>query len=178
MTTPSDPDREGQPYEPMPSAPPPRESAPAIARPMSITAAFAIWAVTGLIYVLGAVITLVQGDDFFRDAARQTLEAQNRQPTAEEIDDLASLIRTIGLIFNLVFAVLILAFAWVMRAGRNWARIGLCVVGGVTLILTLLGIGSLNLIVVIQLALIIVAIFFMFRRDANEFFAANRRLMG
>lgn len=182
MTTPSEPGQEGQqnqPYEPMPSAPPPEDRAPApvAARPTSVTISFAIWAVVGLVFLLGAVITIAQDDQVFRDAARETLERTNSQPSAQEIDDLANLIRNIGLIFNLVFAALILVFAWIMRAGRNWARITLTVLGGISLILILLGIGSLNIVSIIQLVLTVVAIYLMFRRDANEFFAAGRRMV-
>lgn len=163
----------------MPFAPPPGEQAPApvAARPTSVTISFAIWAVVGLIFLLGAVITIAQDDQVFRDAARETLERQGRQPNAQEIDDLANLIKNIGLVFNLVFAILILAFAWVMRAGRNWARITLCTLGGISLILILLGIGSLNLVSIAQLVLIVVAIYLMFRRDSNEFFGAGKRII-
>lgn len=113
-----------QPYEPMPSAPPPNMAGqPAPSRPKSVDTAFLLWMIVVGIQVVGLFVLL----------------------------------------------------AYLMRRGKNWARITLAVLGGLSVILALVGLGSadpLNMVVnLVGLGLIVGAIYLMFRPDVNPYFA-------
>lgn len=90
-------------------------------------------------------------------------------------------------VIGLVLLALVVATVFQMRKGRNWARIVLAVLGGLSalsLLLgfanagSLLGLGGLGvlsvLISVVQLVLLLGAILLMFRGGANAYFAAGR----
>lgn len=163
----------------MPAAPAlnEQELAPVAAgpRPRSVTTAFILWMVLGVILLASLILVLVASDDSLRDAAKQALDRQNKKnPSEQEIKDTISLIRTFGIVFNLVFLALVAAFAFLMRGGRNWARISVTVVGGILVVLGLFGGGINVLFVVIELLIIVGAVFFMYRPDAKAFFAAGK----
>jgi hypothetical protein len=93
----------------------------------------------------------------------------------------------VGVVVSLVILALYLFFIFQMRAGKNWARIVLAVLGAISVVFGLIGFsgygvymqaGGIGVIVVIlsilQLILIIAAIVFMFRPDANAYFTAPR----
>jgi uncharacterized membrane protein len=171
MTTPSDPGREGQ-QEPDESTV--AEARVTSARPRSVTFAFALWTGVGVLLAIFAVPLVFRSADVLADAAREILAQQGKQqPSAQEVDDTARNIRISGMV-TFGIGILELLFAFFMYTGRSWARIALCVVGGLGAVLMVL---SLSLVTLILLILTGAAIFLMFRPDANEFFAASRRLI-
>jgi hypothetical protein len=163
----------------MPTAPSlnEQELAPVVAadRPRSVNVAFIMWLVVGVILLVSVALVLAVSDESLKDAARTTLDRQGKKnPTPQELDDAVSLIRTFGVVFNLVFAALVLGFAFFMRAGRNWARISVTVVGGILIVLSLFGGGVNVAFVVLELLIILGAVAFMYRADAKAFFAAGK----
>ena len=82
------------------------------------------------------------------------------------------------MIFSLIFIGLFVLFAYKMRAGRNWARITLTVLGALSVVSTLFGLSSASglhlVIALIQMVLILVAIYFMYRPESNQYYAANK----
>lgn len=83
-----------------------------------------------------------------------------------------------------VFVALALLVVNRMRAGRSWARLVLTVLGGLTVVYGLFGLGRtlalfgagfagalFALLSVLQLALLVPAIFLMYRRDATAYFS-------
>lgn len=169
------------PYEPMPSAPPvdPREHPGAPARPKSVETAFMLWVINSALSLLGLVVTLLFDRDALRAAARTSLEGSGTSFTEAQLDQAvnASLIFT-GVVAVLFFA-LYLLFAFKMRAGRNWARIVLTVLGGLSIVLNLVSLGTTSgismVLTLASLALVGGAVFLMFQRDSNEYFNAAKR---
>jgi hypothetical protein len=189
MTDPSeptgrDPEAASKPYEPMPSAPPvseeelaPLPPAP-VDRPKSVDTAFLAWMIGVGISVISLIFIFTVDADAIRDAMREGLDGQNRSYTQEELDNAITLFRTVTVVFGLILIGLFVLFAYKMRAGRNWARITLTVLGGLSIVLTISGLGStsgIHLIASIaQLGTVLAAVWYMFRPDANQYFASRR----
>ena len=177
MTGPTEPEGHSQPFEPMPTAPPlgePDVAPVAVERPTSVNTAFILWLVIGLLLLVSLVLFLAVSSADLEDQIRQGLERSGRTLTDQEIKDGAAGYRVLAIGLNLVFAVLILAFAFVLRAGRNWARITLTALGGIVVILGLFGFGGNFLITLLELVVGAIAVVFMFRKDSNRYFAAGR----
>ncbi|MFL6140794.1 MAG: hypothetical protein ACJ72N_02845 [Labedaea sp.] len=147
-------------------------------RPKSVDNAFLLWLIGAGISLLGVIFVLTVGVDAITDSARESLKNSGRPYTEEDVKNFANLSKIIGVVIGLLFVGLFVLFAYKMRAGRNWARILLTVLGGLSLVFTLLGISStdgLTLVVrLIEAVLTLVAIYFMFRPEANRYFAAGR----
>lgn len=163
-----------QPYAPTPAG--------AAAAPKEVQTAFRLWIANIVLGVVGSLLSLLIFDD---------LVAMAELPPGVTPEQ-AALGATVGAIFvavlTLVFLGLGLLFAFKMRAGRNWARITLTVLGAIAVLFSLLSFGSSSavagvglvgilsvVITVIQTLLIIAAIYFMFRPAAAQYFAAPRR---
>ncbi|MGH3568928.1 MAG: hypothetical protein ACRDRH_23460 [Pseudonocardia sp.] len=154
----------------------------AAAAPKDVQTAFRLWIADIVLGVVGSLLSLLIFDD---------LVAMAELPPGLTPEQ-AALAATVGAIFaaviTLVFLGLGLLFAFKMRAGRNWARITLTVLGAIAVLFSLLSfgnslvvaaiglIGILSVVIsVIQILLIVAAIFFMFRPAAAQYFAAPRR---
>jgi hypothetical protein len=181
MTLPPEPGSEGQPNEAMPS-PPPNEAAawqatPA-SRPKVVDTAFLLWMITAAISAASLIFQVALGGDEFTRAARTSLEQQNRSFTEQDVTTFANAAKFFSLVVGLVFIALFLLFAYRMRTGKNWARITLAVLGGLSIVFTLVGLASSDslalLIRMADAALIVAAIYYMFRPEANQYFATGR----
>jgi len=184
MTTPDGPDNERQakPYEPMPSAPAVSEQElappPAAARPKSVDNAFLLWLVITGLGVLSLILTLTVGSDDITEQARKALESAGKSTSPSDVESAANAARTFAVIGGLLFTALYLLFVFMMRAGKNWARITLAVLGLIGIIGTLVQLRSVGVVTMlfgfVQLILILGAAYFMFRPDANEYFASRK----
>jgi hypothetical protein len=165
----------------MPTAPAlnEQEIQPVVAeRPKSVDNAFLLWIIGAAISLLSVIFIFTVGADAITDSAREGLKNSGRAYTEDDVKNLANATKIIGVVIGLLFVGLFVLFAYKMRAGRNWARIVLTVLGGLSIVFTLIGISStdgLTLVVrLIQAVLTLVAIYFMFRPDANRYFAAGK----
>ena len=89
------------------------------------------------------------------------------------IDSLATVVVVGVVVLGLLFVAAGAGFALVMRAGRNWARVVLTVVGSLS-VLFLIGPVATPLQALFQLALLVGAIVMMFQRPANDWFRPRR----
>jgi hypothetical protein len=119
----------------------------------------------------------VGGDDITQ-AARDTLQAQNRPFTEQDVDNAANAIKIFAIVVGLLFVGLYVLFVYKMRAGRNWARITLAILGGLNVVSILVGLstaGGLSIVLGLAQAVVILgAVYFMFRPESNQYFAAGR----
>lgn len=151
----------------------------ALVRPKPVDTSFMLWMANAALGVLGFIVTISVG----RDATRQQIVDQLRQQGDTVTESQIDALMTTGIVFAGLFAAvffgLYLLFAFKMRAGRNWARITLAVLGGLAVILSLVGIGSggaiTTILTLLQIALIGGAIFFMFTKEASAYFDAAKR---
>lgn len=159
-----------------------------VARPASVNLAFQALIAVSVLSIIGVALSLLSLPAAFETAMQQA-RASSPDLTPEQAQFVGSATR-IGLIIVAVIVVvvvgLLVLFTFKMRAGRNWARITLTVVGGIGVVFygfSLIGIsaaiaaGGLTLVgtgvTILTVLLLIAAIVFMFRADANPFF--NRR---
>jgi hypothetical protein len=163
----------------MPSAPAfdERAAAPApVARPKSVDNAFMAWILVTAVGLVGLIVNLTVGSDDLR----KNLQETNRNYTPKELDDAVTVATVIAIVVSLLFIGLYLLFVYKMRAGRNWARITLTVLGGLSVVFTLIGAGQSGALVLIvgliQAVLIVAAVYLMYRPDANQYFAAGKRV--
>lgn len=145
-------------------------------RPKSVDNAFTMWLIIIGLAVVSIIISLTVGSDDFKDAARDALAGQNK--TEQEIEDYANAAKVFTAIIAIVFIALYLLFAYKMRAGRNWARITLTVLGGLNVLSILFSFrqaGGVGIVIgLVQAVVILAAIYFMFRPEANQYYAAGK----
>ncbi len=166
----------------MPSAPALSEQElappPAVARPKSVENSFLLWLVITGLGVLSLILTLTIGSDDITEQARKTLEDAGRSTSPADVESAANTVKTFAVVGGLLFTALYLLFVFMMRAGKNWARITLAVLGLIGIIGTLTQLQSVGAMSVvfgfIQVILILGAAYFMFRPDANQYFAAHK----
>ena len=96
--------------------------------PGAVTGAFIIYLLEAVIFVLGAVVTVNSAiwDQAIQDGLANS--SSTVDPAA-----LVSTAKTLLIVVFALFAALFLFFAFMMRAGRNWARIVLTVLSGLSI---------------------------------------------
>ncbi len=155
--------------------PPPVEGygqpTPAAEPPPSIkTAVSIVWAMVAL-SVLSAIVTVVFLDDIVRAAG---VDLGGSQEDAARAGAIAGAV--IGV---LIFGALWIVLAIFLRRGANWARIVLTVLAGIGL---LSGIYSLStgqhalllILGLLQMALYVALLFFLWRRDSSDYINGRR----
>ena len=157
-----------------------KPGSPASVAPQQVLTAVRLWFASILIGVVGGILGFALTD---RDAAVQTL----MDGTASLSKSDAEAAMAIGLVIGLVFALIVLGvevlFVIKMRAGRNWARIVLTVLGALSALsamssLTQAGASLGSLVTLASLAVVVAAIVFMYRPAANEYFAKRPGTLG
>lgn len=146
-------------------------------RPKAVDNAFMLWMVGAALSLISLIVAFTVGADEIDAAARESLEAQGGSFTEQDVENIANASKIIGVVIGLAFIGLFVLFAYKMRAGRNWARITLSVLGGLSIVLTLIGVGSagpVDLVVrLVQALLIVGAVYFMYRPESNNYFNAG-----
>lgn len=144
----------------------------AVAAPADVDKAFKLWLVSIGIGVLGIIASLMFTD---RDAMVQNMKDSNSTLDADQLNSAVNVGLAIGAILGVIIVALELFFAFKMRAGRNWARIVLTVLGVLGILSSLYGLTNgfsiatvLNL---ISLIVVVAAIVFMFKPTASAYFS-------
>ncbi|WP_309118003.1 hypothetical protein [Saccharothrix sp.] len=175
MTTPQDePDEARQ--QPIPPPPPLSESelsgSSTAARPPvpnEVRIAFWIWVAGAALFLLSAVYTLTQRDQFV-EAVRQTPEAQGLSPEAFDAAVTASWM--LAVVASAVLGGLFVLFAYQVRAGKGWARVVLAVLTAAVLLFVLFGPSLLGLLIALMS---VVAVVMLYMPNAKEYFDAVKR---
>ncbi len=147
-------------------------------RPKEVDTSFWLWIGSMVVSLLGAILTFSQLDGIRQQAIDEALRADpsiDRQFFESTFD--AVLVG--GLVFGLIVAALVLFFVFKMRAGRNWARIVLTVLGAINVLGGLFGLGqpqpALTLVTsVLSMLLIVGAIVMMYVKGADRWFRQPR----
>jgi hypothetical protein len=193
VTTPQDPGDREQPAS-FPSAPPPPEqqnpypappqqnpyAAPPLGEaelrgtgagpvgpaPQAVQISFWLWIFVAVLQVVTGLLTLTG-----RDLAADALRDANTGLTEEQIDTAVTLTLGFYALMGVVIAGLFVWFAIKARAGRNWGRIALIILGVVVLIFQLFGLTWLG---ILSALAIITAIVLLTIRPSSAFFASTR----
>ena len=166
----------------------PASTGPAGARgaePKEVRTSFLLWLAYLAVGLLGSIITFASLDSLIDAGLEQAGIDPSQVPPEAIAAGRAGVL--VGVVLGLVLLALVVATVFQMRKGRNWARIVLAVLGGLSALGvlnaftgagTLIGLGGLGVVSVVlsavQFVLLVAAIVFMFRRPANAWFAAGR----
>ncbi|MGH3935227.1 MAG: hypothetical protein ACRDS1_09670 [Pseudonocardiaceae bacterium] len=146
-------------------------------RPKEVEISFWLWITNLVLGMLGALITLTQIDQI-RTAAIDRAVAQDPTLDRSVIESAATVGLIVGVVVGLAIVAAQLAFVFLMRGGRNWARIVLAVLGGLGVLFGLIGLagasGATSATGLLQLLLLIGAIVTMFLPAANAWFRPSR----
>jgi hypothetical protein len=160
----------------IPPPPPLNESAPGpVALPKSLDTAIKLWFVAAGLSLLHSILSIVNTN---------ALIDQTAANLGVSLDAAKSSVSGIGtVIFQLILMAVWLVIVWQMRAGQNWARIVLTVIGGIVVLFGVIGLLALGIFFAIgplgvfevllqfaSLAVIVAAIVFQFKPDVNSYF--------
>lgn len=155
------------------------------AEPKEVRTSFLLWLAYLGLGLIGSILAFVS----LESVINSTLAQSGVDPAALPPGTLAAA-RTgalVGVVIGLVLLALVVGAVFQMRKGRNWARIVLTVLGGLSALSLILGFFSLGttlslgglgvlsvLLSVVQFVLLVGAILFMYRGAAQPYFAAGR----
>ncbi|HWR46859.1 MAG TPA: hypothetical protein VN327_04445 [Pseudonocardiaceae bacterium] len=140
-------------------------------RPKEVEISFWLWIATLVLGVVGAVAAYSQINQIRANTIDRAL-AQNPAANQSMIERAATAGFVVGVVLVLLIVAAELVFVFLMRGGRNWARIVLAVLGGLGVLFGLIGlaIGGGSVTGLLQLLLLIGAIVTMFLPSANAWF--------
>ncbi len=122
---------------------------------------------------VSSLVALTQIDRLRTEAINQ-IATQNPTLDRSMIESVASAALTGTVVIGLLFVAVGFIFAFLMRGGRNWARIALAVLGGLFGLFGLFSLanasGPTAVSVFVQLLLVVAAIAMMFGSEANAWF--------
>jgi len=146
-----------------------------VAAPDDVQKSFMLWLVSIGIGLLGAIVGVVFAD---RDKAIDEAMRNGSDLTRDQASSLVTGILIGTAVVVLIILALELFFVFKMRAGKNWARILLTVLGVLGILSSLYGLTAgltfgavLNIVSVIVL---IAAIVFMFKPAASAYFSQSK----
>jgi hypothetical protein len=146
-------------------------------RPRSVEISFWLWIISLILGAAGSVAALTQLDRIRAEAINRAL-AQNPTLDQSMTQSVVTGVLIGAVAVALLFVVAELVFVFLMRGGRNWARIVLAVFGGLSVLFGLVGLaGTAGPVLVasfVQLLLVVAAIATMFGPAANAWFRPRR----
>ena len=163
----------------------PTKAATAGAEPKEVRTSFLLWLAYLGLGLIGSIIAFASLESVINSTlARSGVDASSLPPGTLEATRAGALV---GVVIGLVLLALVVGAVFQMRKGRNWARIVLTILGGLSALslilgflsigttLSLGGLGVLSVLLsVLQFVLLIGAIVFMYRGAAQPYFAAGR----
>lgn len=175
VTTPQDPDNR-PPQQPYTPAPPPQQpytptppplseselaghgghAGPAVPEPKEVRLSFFLWLAGAILLVVSSVLVLAQRDMALEEARKA---APTPGVTPEQLESAVTAVLVFLVVVGVVFAALMVFFAFKARAGRNWARITLTVLGAFVLLYHLFGFSLLGLVIVLVVAAAVVTMY-------------------
>jgi len=158
------------------------DAPPPAARPNAVNIAFLLLLASTALSIIGTVIAVVVSPTDF-SVPPATDEGLTPEQLAQ-VESITRIIMIVGVVVALGFTAFLVVATFKMRLGRNWARILLTIVGGASVVLTIVAtvslpalrtVGSAGDVVVlatswVQMAAIVAAIVLMFRPAANQYF--------
>ena len=133
-------------------------------RPTTVKAGIGAFLANTVLNLIGTILVFTDLDSYRADLA------ETGDLTAEQVDTAISVAMVISFLFIAAFAA-VLWFAW---QGRNWARIVLWVLGGLSVITALSGTSATGgLLGTLQLLLIVVGIVALALKPSNEWYRAE-----
>ncbi|ASO18124.1 hypothetical protein AHOG_02300 [Actinoalloteichus hoggarensis] len=140
------------------------------ARPRTVDLAFYLYLANATIGVLSALVLLITMNALIDE------QAAAAGVNAEALGEVVRGAIIITVVITLLVAALNLLFVFMMRNGRNWARILLTVLSALGLLSSLNSLGDATanpltlILTIVGIALPLAAVFLMFRPESNRYF--------
>lgn len=130
-------------YAPAPAAPTGHGAPPAMERPVSVRAGLGAFVATVVLGVVSSAVMFANWEAIVDEAIRQA-DAGLNGAEADTAREFAELGVQVGLVIGLIFTAVYLLFLWFAWQGRNWARVVLWVLGGLSIVsgVATLGVGG------------------------------------
>ena len=153
---------------------------PAPTKPGTVVGAFWLWIAAAAAAVVSGV--LVFTSDVWDEAV--ALAGSSTTASGVSVDTLITTVKTVAVVFMVIFVALYVFFALKMLAGRNWARVVLTVLAALTIVGsfsaqasvtvdgTVYSAGSGQALRWVQLGLALLALILMWLTPSNAYFAA------
>ncbi|RYV51752.1 hypothetical protein [Pengzhenrongella frigida] len=149
---------------------------PRLAPPADVLMSVKLWFASIAVALVGGIASYLMTDQ--TAAVKEMADADTSGLTEAQIQTAVNVGLVVALVFSLVLIGLQLLFVFKMKAGRNWARIVLTVLAGLSALMTLISLTqgfsigtATNL---ISLVATVGAVVFMFRPAAKPYFSAPR----
>ncbi|WP_127783445.1 hypothetical protein [Rhodococcus sp. X156] len=141
--------------------------------PADVDKAWKLWLASIVIGLIGTVVGLLATD---RDKLKQDLIAEGSAPA--DVDAVVNATVVSIAVIGLIILALQLLFVFKMRAGRNWARIVLTVLGVVGVLSSVFslsqGSGLAAVVNLVSAVVVVAAIVLMYRPAAKAYFSPQR----
>lgn len=165
-----------QPYGQMPGYQSQGSRLPRPTIPSTVNGAFAL-------YILAALVSVVSAVLLFTESGRETVRQAIRDAQAgsgltdAEFDSAVGIAVGVAVAVTFLFIGLYLLFAFMMRAGRNWARIVLTILSALNIASSLAGTaaGGMTWATWTSLILSVIAIVLMFLAPSNQYFDRSKQ---
>ncbi|MGQ0716171.1 MAG: hypothetical protein ACT4NP_02440 [Pseudonocardiales bacterium] len=138
-------------------------------RPRVVEISFWLWIATVFLGVLGVVVMYIQ-IDLLRAELVNSLLAQDPTVDRSTVERFATVGSVVAIVIGLLLVGAQLLLVFLMRGGRNWARIVLAVLGGLIVLFGVIGFAASSASGLLQLLLLVGAIVTMFLPTANAWF--------
>ncbi|WP_433266066.1 hypothetical protein ACQPZF_39795 [Actinosynnema sp. CS-041913] len=151
------------------------------ARPKSVDTAFLLWMISAGLGILSTIVSFLTAEELAKATAERLLGTSVDPVLVEGAQPSYG-----SGIFSLILFALWIVVVFQMRNGANWARIVLAVLGGLGVLGGILGLFAMGLLFglgflgviqvlfnLVQLALTIGALVFMFKSESNYYFKAS-----
>jgi hypothetical protein len=142
-----------------------------------VVISFWLWIINLTLNAVGSLVALTPFDRIRAEVINRALE-QDPALDRSTIENLSTGVLVGAIVVVLTFVVAEFVFVFLMRGGRNWARIVLAVLGGLSVLLGMIGLagttGPVLAVSGIQLLLVVVAIVTMFGPAPNAWFRPRR----
>ena len=161
-----------------PSAPQAGFGAPGQAppRPATVTNGIYAFVAATVVGLISSIITFASFDAILDNAYRDAGIDPNSVDAS--VSDIGTGAATAGAVIGLIFFAAYCAVIWFAYQGKNWARIVLFVLGGLSLLSVFniagTGVALITITSIIQLVLIAVGIFFLAQKPSNQWYAAMK----
>ncbi len=161
-----------------PAAPQAGFGAPGAAppRPATVTNGIYAFIAATVVGLISSIITFASFDTILDNAYRDAGIDPNSVDAS--VSGIGTGAATAGAIFGLVFFAAYCAVIWFAYRGKNWARIVLFVLGGLSLLSVFniagTGVALITITTILQLLLIAVGIFFLAQKASSQWYAAMK----
>lgn len=145
---------------------------PTVQPPREIEASFWVWVGGAVLSLLTVVLLLVDMDEVINLAVQSYRDRPARGVSEQQVVSVARTLVYVTAVLYVIVAGLFVFLAYMMRGGRNWARITLTVLAALVVIFSF---GDTTVLGLLTLAAAVIAAVLFYLPNANAYFTGMNR---